>query len=125
MLSKAEVANILTYCRENKVSCKSRIVELGIPEWRFYESKRRYASELTSDGLTEEFLQLSPSSGFVPMSSFSSKVIKKQKKTHPSESRMLNIELKTSSGTMMRIQGELDRSFLQSIILAAGGHVQS
>lgn len=125
MLSKAEVANILTYCRENNVSHKSRLEELGIPEWRFYESKRRYASESPSDDSTEEFLQLSSSSDFVPIPSFSSKVIKKQKKTHPSESKMLNIELKTSSGTMMRIQGELDRSFLQSIILAAGGHVQS
>ena len=43
MMSKEEVAEILTYCKEKGISYKSRLVELGIPEWKFYEGKSRSA----------------------------------------------------------------------------------
>lgn len=43
MMTKEEVAAIVSYCQENKVSFKQRLAELGIQEWTFYESKRKYA----------------------------------------------------------------------------------
>ena len=35
MMSKEEVAEIMTYCKENGGSYKSRLSELGIPSWNF------------------------------------------------------------------------------------------
>ena len=58
MMSKEEVAEILTYCKEKGISYKSRLAELGIPEWKFYEGKSRYAKQQAeSPGSNGEFLQ--------------------------------------------------------------------
>ena len=45
MMSKEEVAEIMTYCKEKGISYKSRLAELDIPAWKFYDSKSRYAKE--------------------------------------------------------------------------------
>lgn len=42
-MTKEEVACIVKYCNDNGVSYKARLSELGVPEWRFFESKRHYA----------------------------------------------------------------------------------
>ncbi|MCD8297238.1 MAG: hypothetical protein LUC88_06670 [Prevotella sp.] len=39
MLTREEVLEIMTYCQDYGVSYKSRLAELNIPVWRFYESK--------------------------------------------------------------------------------------
>ena len=44
MLTREEIAEIVQYCKEKGVSYKSRLKEIGIAEWRFYESKRRDAA---------------------------------------------------------------------------------
>ena len=44
MLTREEIAEIVQYCKENGVTYKSRLKEIGISEWRFYESKRRYGT---------------------------------------------------------------------------------
>ena len=38
MLSKEEVADVISYCKEHGCSYKERLAELGIPEWKFYDS---------------------------------------------------------------------------------------
>ena len=58
MLTREEIAEIVQYCKEHGVSYKSRLKEIGIPEWRFYESKRRYAEVQASERESGEFLQL-------------------------------------------------------------------
>ena len=55
MLTREEVAEIMTYCNTHRVNCKSRLSELGIPEWRFYESKRRYAEVQAGERAVESF----------------------------------------------------------------------
>lgn len=47
-MTKEEVASIVKYCNDNGVSYKSGLSELGVPEWKFFESKRRYAKEQES-----------------------------------------------------------------------------
>ena len=44
-MSKEEVAEIMTYCKEKGISYKSRLEELGIPAWKFFDSKSRYAKD--------------------------------------------------------------------------------
>ncbi len=65
MMTKEEVAGIVAYCSENKVSQKRRLAELGISEWQFYSSKRRYAPNQEGEN-AGEFLQLVPGGSFLP-----------------------------------------------------------
>ena len=124
MMTKEDVAGIMTHCQEKGISYKTRLAELGIPEWRFYESKSRYAREQESEMREKgEFLQLTSGSEFVPMRSFAAKTGRKAKDKKEAQSRMLSIELRTSNGTMMRIQGELSQQCLQAIIQASSGRV--
>ena len=43
MMTQEEVAQVIAYCEENKVSYKQRLDELGIAAWMFYDAKRKYA----------------------------------------------------------------------------------
>ena len=43
MMTKEEVAQVIAYCDENKISYKQRLAELGINQWNFYDAKRKYA----------------------------------------------------------------------------------
>ena len=42
MMTKEEVAEVVAYCDENKISYKQRLTELGISDWSFYSAKRKY-----------------------------------------------------------------------------------
>ena len=44
-MTREEVAEVMTYCKKNGISYKTRLAELGIPAWKFYDSKSRYALE--------------------------------------------------------------------------------
>lgn len=51
MMTKEDVAQVVAYCDENNVSQKQRLEELGIPAWKFYDAKRKYAPKLESSNL--------------------------------------------------------------------------
>ncbi len=121
MMTKEEVASIVAYCDEHRISFKQRLEELGIPGWRFYEAKRRYSVE--SEGGQGEFLQLAPGT-FSPAPVLSRRP-RAGKSAKTEASGMVSIEMKTRGGTLLRIQGEMTPSMLSSIINASGGHVQS
>lgn len=123
-MTKEEVASIVMYCNDNGVSYKSRLSELGVPEWKFFESKRRYVKEQASSASpTDEFLQLTAGDDFVPMPSFAAKTGRGFSKKNAQAPKMISVELRTPNGTMMRIQGELDKECLQSIIQASSVRV--
>ena len=42
MMTKEEVAQVITYCEENKISYKQRLAEMGVNPWNFYDAKRKY-----------------------------------------------------------------------------------
>ena len=123
-MTKEEVASIVKYCNDNGVSYKARLSELGVPEWKFFENKRRYAKEQASSALPAgEFLQLTAGGDFVPMPSFAAKTGRWLSKKNVQAPKMISVELRTPNGTMMRIQGELDKEYLQSIIQASSVRV--
>ena len=62
---KEEVAQVIAYCDENKISYKQRLAELGISPWSFYDAKRKYAPKEEKDN-AGEFLQLIPGGSFLP-----------------------------------------------------------
>lgn len=61
-MTREEVAEIIMYCKEHKVTYKSRLAELNIPVWRFYDSKSRYAEEQSSGNTSKgDFIELGQS----------------------------------------------------------------
>lgn len=70
-MTREEVAEIIMYCKEHKVTYKSRLAELNIPVWRFYDSKSRYAEEQSSGNTSKgDFIELGQSGTFIPVPSF-------------------------------------------------------
>ena len=57
-MTREEVAEVITCCKKNDISYKTRLAELGIPAWKFYDSKSRYTLEQESSEAKGEFLQL-------------------------------------------------------------------
>ena len=64
-MTKEEVAQVIAYCDENKISYKQRLTELGISPWSFYDAKRKYAPKEEGDN-AGEFLQLILGGSFLP-----------------------------------------------------------
>ena len=118
MLSKEEVLEIIAYCDSNGVTRKSRLKELGIGEWAFYEAKRRYLQQESESGVSEgSFIELKNSEGFVPDSvtaiETSSRSARRKKSVQRSE---LQIECQTSRGGLIRISGLLTPAMLTTLI---------
>lgn len=67
MMTREEVAEVITFCKKNDISYKARLAELGIPAWKFYDSKSRYALEQESSEAKGEFLQLYDGGSSVPI----------------------------------------------------------
>lgn len=117
-MTKEEVAQVIAYCDENKISYKQRLSELGISPWNFYDAKRKYAPKEEGEN-AGEFLQLIPGANPIkPSRSRSSK-----QKESARETVAVNIELRTPTGTMMRISGNLTGRELKEIIIASSTHV--
>lgn len=115
-MSKEEVAAIITYCREHNVRQCDRLKALGIAAWRFYDAKRKYTTESEKQG--GEFLQLIPGGTFAPIPMSSGRA-RKSKSQPESCTGNLSIEMRTASGTMLRIQGEMSPQIIRSIIESA------
>lgn len=128
MLSKEEVSDVISYCQEHGCTYKERLRELGIPEWKFYDSKYKYAIQERKDSGKGRFLQLKPGSdgSLAPFPSFDSPKTGRKADRPGSSSApasMLSVELQTSTGTMMRIQGDMTPEHLAAIIQSSSRHV--
>ena len=122
MLTREGIAEIVQYCKEHRVSYKSRLKEIGIPEWRFYESKRRYAEAQASERESGEFLQLVRGNDSFPEPVLTNRKAGKGRKSGY-ESIPMSIEMRTQTGAVLRIQGNLDATMIQAIIQASSSHV--
>lgn len=67
-MTKEEVAQVIAYCDENKISYKQRLEELGINPWSFYDAKCKYAPKEEGEN-SGEFLQLVPGGSSFPIQS--------------------------------------------------------
>jgi hypothetical protein len=119
MMTKEEVAEIVSYCEEHKISYKKRLKELDIPLWKFYDSKRRYCPD--NKNTNGELLQLINTGRFFTPNPI--KASRSRRKTNQEQPSHLSVELKTPNGTLMRIEGEMSQSALQAIIRASSGDV--
>jgi hypothetical protein len=122
MMTKEEVAQVITYCEENKISYKQRLAEMGVNPWSFYDAKRKYAPKQEGDN-AGEFLQLMPGEAFLPNPIKPSRSKSGKQKNAEKDVIAISIELRTPTGTLMRISGDLTGRDLRDIILASSTRV--
>lgn len=121
MLTREEIADIVQYHNEHGVTYKSRLKEIGISEWRFYESKRRYTEVQAGERAAGEFLQLVRGNSCQEPMLTSRKTDRVRKSGH--EFGPMSIEMRTQIGTVLQIQGNLDVTMVQAIIQVSSSHV--
>ena len=122
MMTKEEVAQVIAYCDENKISYKQRLAELGVNPWSFYDAKRKFAPKEDGEN-AGEFLQLVPGGSFLPNPIKPSRSRSSKQKDSAQGAVAVSIELRTPTGTMMRISGNLTGRELKDIIIASSTHV--
>jgi len=121
MLTREQILDVQTYCAEHKVSQGVRLDELKIDKSQFYRWQRKYRRE-DEQGRTPEsgaFVQLAPGGPFMSPAMSPARTSGKAKARGGSEEQsFLTIELRTASGTAMRIQGNMTAAHLREIISA-------
>ena len=122
MMTKEEVAQVIAYCDENKISYKQRLSELGVNPCSFYDAKRKYAPKEEGEN-AGEFLQLIPEGSFLPNPIKPSRSRSSKQKGSAQRAVAGSIELRTPTGTMMRIIGNMTGRELKEIIIASSTHV--
>ena len=120
-MTEEAVAQVIAYCDENKISYKQRLSELGINPWNFYDAKRKYAPKEEEED-AGEFLQLMPGGSFRP-NPIRPPRSRSRRKDSAHGTAAVSIELRTPTGTMMRISGNLTGRKLKDIIIASSTHV--
>lgn len=117
MMTKEEVTSIVTYCQMHKVSYSKLLKELGVPTWKFYEYKSRYASEPQVG--KAEFVQITDGGTYVPAARLESTRGARSGSLAMRATNRLSIEIRLAKGTILRVQGEIDTIHLQTIIKTA------
>lgn len=118
MLSKEQVLDIIAYCDEHKINRKVRLKELGIGEWQFYTSRRRYLREELESGVPAgRFIQLRSTEKLVPESVSAMELsVNPGRKPRESASEMLHIECQTPRGGMLRMSGSITPVLLSTLL---------
>lgn len=118
MLSKEEVIEIVTYCKDHGVAYNSRCRELNIAQWRFYESKRYYKSQEKKSVSIGEFIQLHSGGPLQPgsLNQIEGKSLKGSVKKGGQQSGVMSLELQTRGGTTLRLYGEMTPAILHELV---------
>ena len=117
MLSKEQVLEIIAYCDNHGVQRKVRLRELGITEWNFYKSRRKYLhQEKMGAEVTGSFIQLESGGGFVPAT-----VTEIERQINPGrqfigKGEELTVECRTVRGGMVRINGKINTELLCALV---------
>ena len=113
MMTIEEIQSIESHCTANGITVKQRLHELNIPESNYYYARRAHtARQIASDG---GFIQLGNATGaaFTEVARAASGT--RKSRNCPVESPM-TLELRTESGTAMRIQGSFTSEHLGVIM---------
>ena len=113
MMTIEELQSIKNYCSENGITVKQRLHELQIPESNFYYARRAHsARQIATEGT---FIQLGNASGAAFTETARTASGPRKSRDIPVESQM-TLELRTESGTAMRIQGSFTSEHLGVIM---------
>lgn len=123
MMTKEEVIQVITYCKEKGISYKQHLSELGVKPWYFFDAKRKYAPKQEPED-AGGFLQLvSGGETFLPDPIKPARSRSSKQKEADKGAVAVSIELRTSTDTMMRISGDFTGRELREIIIVSSAHV--
>ena len=118
-MTEQEIRDIDAYCAEYSVSKDERLKELCINRNQFYYFRRKYNLGTTSDLSANNPADISGSfipvkfPGFSPPKPTRSS---RKKDYEMAQGNTLTIEMRTPSGTELRIQGQINIKMLREII---------
>ena len=118
MMTREEIAAIDRECEEQHISQQDYLANHGIAMHQYYRWKRKYR-EADEQSLVP--------AGFVPMVPGSAPAVpapksrSKQQKSQQDQESYLTVEIRTSCGSAMRIQGNMTAAHLREIISASNG----
>ena len=116
MMTREEIAAIDRECEEQHISQQDYLSNHGIARHQYYRWKRKFR-EADEQSLVP--------AGFVPMVPGSASAVPspksrgKQQKSQQDQESYLTVEIRTSCGSAMRIQGNMTASHLREIISAS------
>lgn len=117
MMTREEIASIDRACEEQHISQQEYLDSHGIAKHQYYRWKRKYREEDEQSLVPAGFIPLMP--GTTPVQSVPGQRSKgKQQKPKDQES-FLTVEIRTSCGSAMRIQGYMTAAHLREIISAS------
>ena len=123
MLTREQILEIQTYCAEHKITQGERLDELQIDKSQFYRWQRKYRLEDEQGSDTGSFVQLTQGGPFIspmmPPARTCGKTRCKSGEPQPQEQSFLTVELRTASGSAMRIQGCMTAAHLRELIAAS------
>ena len=116
-MTREEIAAIDRECEEQHISQQDYLESHGIAKHQYYRWKRRYRDEDEQSLVPAGFVPMMP--GAVSSQSVQAQKLRgKQQKSADQES-FLTVEIRTSSGSAMRIQGSMTAAHLREIISAS------
>ncbi|MFR9546553.1 MAG: hypothetical protein SNJ29_13395 [Rikenellaceae bacterium] len=142
MLTRDEILNIDAHCRDNGVSRSAYLRELGRSSNEYYNSRRRLFGGDKGKTPAEAYVtqqeqmlvedSAENSGGFLPIQftrNTPPATPKRTRSKRKQEQELANgntllIEMRTPSGTELRIQGQINIKMLKEIIHASGGGMQ-
>lgn len=119
MLTREQILEIDRYCSEHKMTLERYFEEKGVSRHQYFVWKSKYRQEDGQSPMAGAFVQLCPGgesvSPMMPPAKTASRA--KAAKAQVAES-YLTVEIRTASGTAMRIQGSMTAAHLREIIAA-------
>ena len=113
MLTREQIEGIQSESREKGVSIKRLLQEKGISEHQYFWWKRKYTREAVPEGFLPVANSILPA---VMGATASSTGTRGKAKADPAAESWMTIELRTGSGTDMRIQGGLTPAMVYTIL---------
>ena len=117
MLTREEIERIDRECADQHISQQDYLESHGIARHQFYRWKRHYKEEDEQSLVPAGFVPMMPGSAQVQTPS-QQKSRGRQAKPQDQES-FLTVEIRTSCGSAMRIQGNMTAAHLREIISAS------
>lgn len=112
-MTREEIAAIDQECEEQHISQQEYLEKHGIARHQYYRWKRKYREEDEQSLAPAEFVPMMPGPApTVPVQ----KAKGKQQKLQQEQESFLTVEIRTSCGSAMRIQGNMTAAYLREII---------
>ena len=120
-MTKEELQEFNSYREASNLNLKDALKQQGVTYWSYYKARRQTVD--SSAGTTENI-----PGAFIPVvfsEQKNSKIVKpgrrSRRETELAKGNILTIEMRTPTGTELRIQGQMNISMLREILITTSG----